>query len=259
MLLIWLHLQYWLTNRNQYRPKLCFQELISGHPKTHLSTTRIWFLIPTPMYDQQSLGRGSICLSVQLLLPVSLLHSSPSVYLSFTFALFSHFSLSPFLLSSPSSSAAILPLSLSISIVTFISLTLCLFYFSLKEYIQDADKCDGPLAGSPLQLRRLFSYCINPPGLFPFAFLSSCSWRMWIHRATVTIHWGSERFSDSCGPVGSTLMTGKRLRPSQPWCQIYSLETGWFKGKLATGEGNSIFEAQTSMSWTATRWVLLRF
>lgn len=118
------------------------------------------------------------------------------------------------------------PPTLSIYLRRYLHLPRTLFYFSLKEYIQVADKCNGPLAGSPLQLGlgRHFSYCMNPPALFPlpfFFFHPSCSWRMLIHRGMVTIHWSSKGVSDGCGSTGSALMRGKRLRSPQPWCQIY--------------------------------------
>lgn len=95
--------------------------------------------------------------------------SSSPTFISFSLSLlpYSLISHSPSHPSSPSSSVPFLPLSLSISIVTFISLTLCLFYFSLKDYIHDADKCNGPLAGSlQLRLGRRFSHCINPSSFF---------------------------------------------------------------------------------------------
>lgn len=140
---------------------------------TEYSQFGIWFLIPDLTNHWHSLGRGSLwegsSLRLLLLVPL-LLYSSPSLHLSIPFAVFSHFSPSPSHLSSPSSSVPILPLSRSISIATFISLALCLFYFSLKKYIQDAGKCNGPLAGSPLQLGLGRHICINPPGLFLFAF-----------------------------------------------------------------------------------------
>lgn len=153
-------------------PKLCFQGLLSGHLKTLVMNTEVWLRI----FWLRLHLRRPVCAAA------ASCSSSPtfiSIFLPFfpflPYSLISH-SLSH--LSSPSSSVPFLPLSLSISIVTFISLTLCLFYFSLKEYIHDADKCNGPLAGSPLQLRlgRHFSYCINPPGLFPFAFSPSSNW-----------------------------------------------------------------------------------
>lgn len=65
----------------------------------------------------------------------------------------------------------------------------CLFYFSLKEYIEDVDKCNGPLAWSPLQLGlgRHFSYCIKSTGPFSLLpFFSSCIRRMLIHRGATT-------------------------------------------------------------------------
>ena len=135
-----------------------------------------------------------ICSSSRASVPL-LLHPSPSRHLSFTFALYSHFSLPPSHPSSSSPSASILPLPLSITIVTFISLTLCLFYFSLKEYIQDADKCDGPLAGSPPQAetwQTLFTLykSTRPFSLLPFPLMQlediykfREEWSFTIHKA----------------------------------------------------------------------------
>lgn len=89
-----------------------------------------------------------------------------------SFSPFSYISLFQSHLSFSSSSVLSIPPPLSISISTCISLTFSLFHFSPKEYIRDADKCNGPLAESPLQLRlgRRFSNCINPLGLFSVAF-----------------------------------------------------------------------------------------
>lgn len=91
-----------------------------------------FFSTPNPSNDCQSsvISEG---LSLQLLLHVPLhLHSSPSLYLSF--ALFAHSSCSPSHLSSPSSSVPILPLSRSISIVSFIFLALPVLFFTQRVH-----------------------------------------------------------------------------------------------------------------------------
>lgn len=111
----------------------------------------------------------------------------PSFY-RFPFAQCSRFSLSSPLLT-----------VLSISITTFISITVCLSCCSLKEYIQDADKSNGPLAGSFLQLWLGRHFSSNTPFsccLFPSRKLSDSNsqndhhalglckfdWRLWTCR-----------------------------------------------------------------------------
>lgn len=100
-------------------------------------------------------------------------------------------------------------------LLPFISPTHYLLFLSLQAYSLDADKCDGPLAGSPvhLALGRHFTYCINPQAFLPAASSPSYSCRMLIHRGMVAVRRGPEALSDGCGPVVSALMRGKRLRP----------------------------------------------
>lgn len=69
----------------------------------------------------------------------------------------------------------------SISVTGFISppYSVCSLCLSLREYIHDADKCNGPLAVSPQQLRlgRLFSYIYTHRAFF-YRLSPSCSWAL---------------------------------------------------------------------------------
>lgn len=95
------HIQHWLIYVNRHRPKLCFEHLINGIQKH-------FFLILISTNDRQSLGW-----ELHLRRPLHL-HSSPSLYLSFPFTLFSYFSPSSISPVFPLIFCSHLPLSLSI-------------------------------------------------------------------------------------------------------------------------------------------------